>query len=237
MKKITVIAVSLLMIFVSVLTSYADYRGTVDGIDMSPGINPVVRVKSESQYDYVIYARDMHGMTNGDFTVYYDSDVLELVSVKATGGFDSSFCNDTGDEIYFSYMYDEYNPYDALKMFVLTFNCTQEGVYPSLEMTNLAGTFIKSVADVTVVEGSDYDSDDSYDDGRDEILKSNKGDVNGDGNITAADARLALRISANLDVVTLDEYLRGDMDSDGDVTAADARTILRISAGLEMLSV
>ena len=59
------------------------------------------------------------------------------------------------------------------------------------------------------------------------------GDVNKDGKITAADARLALRVSAKLETLT-DYILRvADMNKDGKITAADARTILRKSAKLE----
>ena len=61
------------------------------------------------------------------------------------------------------------------------------------------------------------------------------GDVNGDGKITAADARLALRISANLDTLeTVGTTLEAvDINLDKKITAADARTILRKSAHLE----
>lgn len=58
-------------------------------------------------------------------------------------------------------------------------------------------------------------------------------DVNGDGDITAADARLALRASAMLDELTGLAALAADVDSNGYITAADARKILRKSAGLE----
>ena len=59
------------------------------------------------------------------------------------------------------------------------------------------------------------------------------GDVKKDGKITAADARLALRISAKLETPT--EYMKivADMTQDGKITAADARKILRKSAKLE----
>ena len=59
------------------------------------------------------------------------------------------------------------------------------------------------------------------------------GDVNKDGKITAADARLALRVSAKLE--TLTDYIQktADMNKDGKITAADARKILRVSAKLE----
>ncbi|MBR5496985.1 MAG: dockerin type I repeat-containing protein [Clostridia bacterium] len=65
------------------------------------------------------------------------------------------------------------------------------------------------------------------------------GDVNLDGRINAADARLALRISARLedypdvaDVV----FKNSDVNGDGIITAADARIILRVSAGLASFS-
>lgn len=59
------------------------------------------------------------------------------------------------------------------------------------------------------------------------------GDVNGDGEITAKDARLALRISAKLDVPTAVQKAAADVNGDGDVTAKDARSILRVSAKLD----
>lgn len=59
------------------------------------------------------------------------------------------------------------------------------------------------------------------------------GDVDGDGTITASDARLALRLSVDLDrgVGLVDRY--ADVDTDGEVTASDARTLLRVSVSLE----
>ena len=56
------------------------------------------------------------------------------------------------------------------------------------------------------------------------------GDVNADGRVTAADARLALRISAKLDATG--DLLAADLSGDGRVTASEARQILRMSAGL-----
>ena len=62
-----------------------------------------------------------------------------------------------------------------------------------------------------------------------------RGDPDGDGTISSADARLALRAS-----VKLENYARGsaryiacDVDRAGDVTSTDARLILRASVGLE----
>lgn len=59
------------------------------------------------------------------------------------------------------------------------------------------------------------------------------GDVDGDGTIKAADARLALRISVGLENATKEMKLLADVDGDGTVKAADARLILRYSVGLE----
>ena len=58
-------------------------------------------------------------------------------------------------------------------------------------------------------------------------------DVNGDGNINAADARIALRVSAKLEVLEGNRFNAADIDKDGKITAADARLILRKSAKLD----
>lgn len=64
------------------------------------------------------------------------------------------------------------------------------------------------------------------------------GDVDGDGNVTAADARLALRRAVELETYPEGsaEYLACDVDHDGKVTAGDARVILRAAVGLESLN-
>ena len=59
------------------------------------------------------------------------------------------------------------------------------------------------------------------------------GDINCDGEVSAADARLTLRFSANLDEPTDEQKDAADVNNDGDITASDARKILRVSAGLE----
>lgn len=64
---------------------------------------------------------------------------------------------------------------------------------------------------------------------------ANVGDVDGDGKITAADARLALRASVGLETLDGLQSDCADADADGVITAADARAILRASVGLEEL--
>lgn len=56
-----------------------------------------------------------------------------------------------------------------------------------------------------------------------------KGDADGDGKITSADARLILRASVGLENIPLDV---ADFDGDGKITSADARDVMRESVGL-----
>ena len=64
------------------------------------------------------------------------------------------------------------------------------------------------------------------------IYDSTTGDIDGDGSVTPADARLALRAAVGLDEVTEAMLLSADVDHSGDITPADARIILRRAVGL-----
>ncbi len=66
-----------------------------------------------------------------------------------------------------------------------------------------------------------------------DIIDYMTGDVNGDGKVSAADARLALRYSVGLENLTVKAVKAADVDRSASVTASDARTILRVSVGLE----
>lgn len=61
----------------------------------------------------------------------------------------------------------------------------------------------------------------------------NLGDVNGDGKVVAADARMALRYSAKLAELDEEQFAAADVDNSGKVTASDARKILRVSAKVD----
>ncbi len=56
-----------------------------------------------------------------------------------------------------------------------------------------------------------------------------KGDANGDGKISSADARLVLRVAAQLDKA-IASFADCDMDENGRLTSVDARVVLRIAA-------
>ena len=60
-----------------------------------------------------------------------------------------------------------------------------------------------------------------------------KGDVDGDGVVSPADARLTLRIAVQLEPASSYDLRYADMDADGFITPADARLVLRVSIGLE----
>lgn len=59
------------------------------------------------------------------------------------------------------------------------------------------------------------------------------GDVDNNGKITPADARLALRAAARLEKLNEVAMLAADLDGNGTVTPAEARRILRVAARLE----
>ena len=61
------------------------------------------------------------------------------------------------------------------------------------------------------------------------------GDVDADGRVTSADARLVLRRSVMLDSFTDLQDILADVDEDALITPADARTVLRASVGLERI--
>lgn len=56
------------------------------------------------------------------------------------------------------------------------------------------------------------------------------GDVDNNGKVESADARLALRFSAKLESLTEKQQVLADVDGNGTTNSADARTILRFSS-------
>lgn len=59
------------------------------------------------------------------------------------------------------------------------------------------------------------------------------GDADGDGAVTASDARLVLRASVGLEALSGEARRLADINADNKISASDARLILRISVGLE----
>ena len=65
------------------------------------------------------------------------------------------------------------------------------------------------------------------------FINSRLGDLNSDDKVSAADARLALRLAAKLDSPTSELAVVADVDENGVVNASDARSILRVAAKLQ----
>ena len=69
------------------------------------------------------------------------------------------------------------------------------------------------------------------------LTVSVKGDVDGNGTISANDARQTLRAAVGLTKLSGMTLFAGDADRDDKISANDARLILRASVGLENLYV
>lgn len=221
MKKILSFTLVIAMIFSFASVAFAtSYRDTVDGFKMHPGFNPVVKFIGDNKYEYTLYAVEMDGITDADLVLDYPDNVL-VESFRERGDFDMCINYDNGDTLNVSFMYEEQYQNDAFKLFTVTFSYTGEPQYPSVEVKNLAGTFMKSVAEVVFKNEAPVQG---------EVIL---GDVNGDGKITATDARLVLRHSARIELIPSAKADLADVNKDGKITATDARLILRVASQLD----
>ena len=89
---------------------------------------------------------------------------------------------------------------------------------------------VEDTTDAPVVDDTTVTTTEPVEDTTDAEPAFRLGDVNFDGKITAADARLALRFSAKVQIPTAEEFIVADVITDGIIYAADARLILRVSA-------
>ncbi len=67
------------------------------------------------------------------------------------------------------------------------------------------------------------------------VVKTLLGDVNGDGKITAIDARWALQAASGARMLTEEQKAAADANGDGKITAIDARWILQAASGSRVL--
>lgn len=63
------------------------------------------------------------------------------------------------------------------------------------------------------------------------VVKTVLGDLNGDGQVTAIDARWALQAASGTRTLTEEQKAAADINGDGKVTAIDARWILQVASG------
>jgi hypothetical protein len=69
--------------------------------------------------------------------------------------------------------------------------------------------------------------------GKTSVTISVAGDVDGSGDISVSDARLALRAAVKLDTLTGADFSSADVDFSGDISVSDARLILRAAVQLD----
>ncbi|MBR4439642.1 MAG: metallophosphoesterase [Clostridia bacterium] len=125
----------------------------------------------------------------------------------------------------------QFDLYTAVDPIAVTW--TPEGATGTLNGEEyLAGTAITEVGEytLTVVNGSKEVT--VHFTVVDTTPQVKRGDMDGDGEITVADALKALRIAAKLAQPTEEDLAIGDVDNDGEITVADALRILRVAAKL-----
>lgn len=210
----------------------------------------------KTETGYSIYYSDSEAETGAEYSENYD--LIFNVASKSEPNlqFDSFVKLKNKDEQIFSL--DINTPanmvYDAESIPSIILNdryalCEKDGViYVPHEVTGkrllenvssshvssdfrISGLYANDEQDL-VETGSDLNL---YFDG--EICDSKKiciiGDINGTGDISAADARLALRHGASLENLEGLAFSAADSNGDGNVNAADARKILRVASKLD----
>ena len=101
--------------------------------------------------------------------------------------------------------------------------------------TKYKSALIYEINKTTIGVKVDTDNDGTYETDVKTKAIVNLGDVNGDGEVSSADDRLALRASVKLEKYKSGsaEFLASDVNKDGKIGSDDARTILRVSVKLE----
>ncbi len=117
----------------------------------------------------------------------------------------------------------------SIVLAVLTFVNIVFVSYAAEDTTHATGLMDMSFAAMTQM----YDNDNNllYN-----FVDYRLGDLNKDGEITALDARLCLRVSAKLDKLNYKDSQIADVNDDNNITSADARMILRCSSQIEKLT-
>lgn len=154
-----------------------------------------------------------------DKYVAFDYTVLELKETGIELGDTSAVGSYVGSEVNFSRLevYMLYNSGEKRKIdgYILEHSIDTEtaGTYP---VTVIYGEYSVTF-DYTVAVRKDIVA----------------GDVNFNGKVEAADARLALRYSAKIEELSEEAIAAADVNLDGKVNAADARMILRVAAKID----
>ncbi len=111
--------------------------------------------------------------------------------------------------------------------------CTQAGSYDEVLRCTICHGELSCVSHTVPALAHNYVDGKCTNCGEKEYLP---GDVDGNGKIESADARLALRAAVGLDTLTEEQTLAADVDGTPGLSSSDARLILRVSVGLESFS-
>lgn len=151
------------------------------------------------------------------------------------------------NEVINVYANSDYADYGELEFFVSNSSILQIAELTDAPENCYSFKFLKEGV-VTVAVTSKYDDSVVYDiatfisEGYDTFLntynsytgeKDCSGDIDGNGNVSSSDARLILRIAANLSKCNTATMQYADTNGNGKVTSADARLALRVSAKLD----
>jgi hypothetical protein len=165
-------------------------------------------------------------LVDGDITIRYDKNILSIVDVKMTdliSGMNVSINKETAGIISVSFAGAKGLTSGRGALMDITFKIDANAKYGTETALELI--------EVKIYDESAKSIPVSLENGKIKVIGI-KGDINGDGEVKANDAILALRISSGL--MKPDDYQlwAGDMNDDGAIKANDAILILRKSAGL-----
>lgn len=209
-------------------------------ISSSAIFEPSYMIEGNNLYVYV-FVRGYEDHYAGNFSALYDQEHLTFVSpVDCSYG---EFAIFPGAYSYFI----QYGP----DHYCFTFNMTEPGYLPfgcyttadsfgieDFLVVSLKFTISENAPDVIPVTLNDISEEiESYTlyVERGSLLRE-MGDVDEDGTVSSADARIVLRASVGLEELSRWNLPYANADCDDSVSSADARLILRYSVGLEDLN-
>lgn len=229
------------------LDDYCDVCN-VYSMSTTPGLNATA-VISDNVLVVVVYNYGVKSFDNADTSIKYNPDKLMFYESQHTDDSKILFAGaDHGDFVVGSFIsVDTKNTFAEDEPFILytvTFVITDE----NFTVEDIPTITVESAYDFKMYSGSEYKAnpvicfdtthihvDEDMDRACDicTVPVVYIGDMNNDGNISAADARIALRIAAKMQAATEYELFVGDLDGDGKITAAEARKILRVAARID----
>ncbi|MBQ8210588.1 MAG: hypothetical protein IJZ35_08410 [Clostridia bacterium] len=211
-------------------TVYKDSEAVYSTASYSPDNRFTYKTSESGTYSVTVNIKDSSSqvisVSSDEITVYDPMAVTEVSfsdNYAVTGMSVTCTADITGGTGEYSCVFDIYRngvillSSEEISTNEFTFTVPDSGTYTAtVTVTDADSTQVTAVSGALTAEDT-----------------AKRGDTNCDGEITAADARLALRHSAQLEILPLLNQSSADVNNDGEITASDARTILRMSCGLE----